>query len=274
MTTTMMTQQLFARSRLAAVAGLALASVAFQPAAHAQAAPSPADPEAVSDRVKKDAAGPLYWIRLNAQKADAASTRVAPRITEVRSEPRAARAAPPAAAPANPPVRSTTAVAASLGHLPAAAGATARDPAASAAGLTQPMATEAAPGVAAAGAAAGAAGAGLAAPAGVGAAHLTRAATEAQAAADSVDEPDDQPLALLKAEEPTFPVNVMRKVRKGTVQVRFEVQADGSVADVTVVQTSHRGLNDAAIEAVGAWRFQPVRSPRSAVVDLGFDLDG
>jgi TonB family protein len=56
--------------------------------------------------------------------------------------------------------------------------------------------------------------------------------------------------------------------------VRFEVQLDGRVANASVVQTTSRSLNDAALEAVRSWRFQPVRAPRSAVVDLGFDLDG
>jgi TonB family protein len=85
---------------------------------------------------------------------------------------------------------------------------------------------------------------------------------------------DDAPLALISGAEPEFPAIVVRKLRKGTVQVRFEVQLDGRVSNASVVQTTSRSLNDAALEAVSSWRFQPVRAPRSAVVDLGFDLDG
>lgn len=275
--TTTMTQQ-FARSPLAAALTLATTAFLYAPAATAQTPPAPAASEAVSDRVKKDAAGPLYWIRLNAQKSDAPGTKAAPRITEVRTEPRVLRAAPlPAQAtatvapPTTPPVRSTTAVAASLGYLPAEASA--RDAAASGSDAPQvnTAAAEAAPNTAATASPAGVAGAGTVAPSGPGAAEAARAAATAAA---TEDDPDDQPLALMKAEEPEFPANMMRKLRKGTVQVRFEVQADGTVANAAVLQTSHRSLNEAAISAVNGWRFQPVRSPRSAVVDLGFDLDG
>jgi TonB family protein len=275
--TTTMTQQPFAHSPLAATLGMAMASLMFQPTAWAQSAPAPAASEAVSDRVKKDAAGPLYWIRLNAQKADAAA-KPAPRITEVRAERPAPRpAAPPPAAVAStqvPPNGGGASVASNGPAAPASAGTVASGSAPDG-GQGRELATllpnaSAAPAGAGAGggsAATGAAGAGLVAPSGPSAAEAARAAAE------PADEPDDHPLALVKAEEPEFPAHVMRKLRKGTVQVRFEVQADGTVANASIVQTSHRSLNEAAIEAVNGWRFQPVRSPRSAVVDLGFDLD-
>jgi TonB family protein len=272
--TTTMTQQPFTRHPLAATLGMAMASLMFQPVARAQSAPAPAASEAVSDRVKKDAAGPLYWIRLNAQKADAA-TKPAPRITEVRAERPAPRpaAAPAAVASTQAPSNGGGTSVASSGPAPASGGNVAsgsmpdggqgRDLA-----TLLPNASAAPAGAAGGGAATGAAGAGLVAPSGPSAAEAARAAAE------PADEPDDQPLALVKADEPEFPAIVMRKLRKGTVQVRFEVQADGTVANASVVQTSHRSLNEAAIEAVNGWRFQPVRSPRSAVVDLGFDLYG
>jgi hypothetical protein len=70
---------------------ICLATLLFQPLAQAQTAPSgaasaPAGAEVnVSERVKKDAASPLYWIRLNAQKNDtAAAPKAAPRIAEIR----------------------------------------------------------------------------------------------------------------------------------------------------------------------------------------------
>lgn len=274
--TTTMTQQ-FARSPLAAALSLAMAALTFQSTAQAQSAPAPAAPEVVSDRVKKDAAGPLYWIRLNAQKADAA-TKPAPRITEVRVERPAARpaAAPAAVASTQAPsngggssvASSGPALSSSAGHVASGGAPDGGQGRELATLLPNASAAPAGAGAAGGGAAAGAAGAGLVAPSGPSAAEAARAATE------PADDPDDQPLALVKAEEPEFPASVMRKLRKGTVQVRFEVQADGTVANASIVQTTHRSLNDAAIEAVTGWRFQPVRSPRGAVVDLGFDLDG
>lgn len=247
-----------ARHPLASLVALALALLACASAAQAQSNTAPAGGDSakdISDRVKKDAASPLYWIRLNAQKADPGASK-APRITEVKSAPRPPRAAPAAALAGTPPPA-----------LPAAA------PPPVAATATHPPASVPQPadeGLAAAPASLGAAG-GLVAPSG---AASTATDTARAAGAPVDDEPDDQPLALVKAEEPEFSATAMRKLRKGTVQVRFEVQADGSVANVAVVQTSHRSLNQAALDAVAAWRFQPVRNPRSAVVDLGFDLDG
>jgi TonB family protein len=266
-----MTPMTYLVRRLTSASGsVGLAALLLQPLmAVGQAVPpapaaSAADPS-VSERVKKDAAGPLYWIRLNAQKTDPGPAKPAPRIVEVKP----AVAAAPRSAPSPTAAQSAgTVVANNAGsNAPASTGARlqAADTASSA--PIEATAILAAPAPLSVGSStASVAGAGLAAPSGAA------AATEAARAA-TVEEPDDQPLALVQAGEPEFPAIVMRRLRKGSVQVRFEVQPDGSVANATVVQTSNRNLNEAALEAVAAWRFQPVRTPRSAVVDLGFDLD-
>lgn len=275
-----MTPMTYLVRRLTFASGsMGLAALLFQPllamgqaapAAPAASAAGPADPS-VSDRVKKDAASPLYWIRLNAQKNDAAPAKPAPRIVEVR--PTATAAAPRPAPSAPTPSGGGTVVATNGGgSAPASTGSNRAAPATDGTNSAphDATATLSAPApLSMGGSSAGVAGsAGLAAPS--GAAAATEAARTATA---PVEEPDDTPLALVKANEPEFPTTVMRRLRKGNVQVRFEVQPDGSVANPTVVQTTNRTLNEAALEAVTAWRFQPVRSPRSAVVDLGFDLD-
>lgn len=251
---------------------LILAALLFHPFARAQTAPAPASPAgggssssssnepSISERVKKDAAGPLYWIRLNAQKADSPPARPAPRIAEIRP----ARPAPSPAGGgggANP-----IAAVGSPGATPSSTGAAVSSPAEASAVLAAPGPL-AAPDPSAA--MPGAVAAGLVAPAASSATDAAHAATTPPA-----PEETEEPLALLKALEPDFPAHSMRRLRKGTVQVRFEVQPDGSVSNATVVQTTHRSLNDAALEAVSGWQFKPVPSARSAVVDLGFDLDG
>jgi TonB family protein len=257
---------------LAALGGLAV----FGNAAPAQTAPAAAASgtagTAISERIKKDAAGPLYWIRLNAQKADAVA-KPAPRIAEMRPVPAAAPTLPPAvprAAPSALPASRTVATAfgdpaPALSTLVAPGPVSPADAGSDATAAAQaPVATEA---PAAAPAPSGMAAA-LVAPAVPTAAETARQATSAPV------EVDDTPLAVLSATEPEFPPNVVRRLRKGTVQVRFEVQPDGRVTNASVVQTTSRSLDDAALEAVSTWRFKPVRAPRSAVVDLGFDLDG
>lgn len=232
------------------------------------AAASGAAESAVSDRAKRDAAGPLYWIRLNAQKADAVA-KPAPRIVETRPTAPAAGAAvprstPPAAAPTSAVATAAGTAEPSLGTLSApgpvsVAGGGSDSSAAAQLSLLPPAVAPAVGEVAVS----------LAAPA-----AASRSTDTARQAAPAPAVVDDAPLALVSGGEPEFPAIVVRKLRKGTVQVRFEVQLDGRVANASVVQTTSRSLNDAALEAVRSWRFQPVRAPRSAVVDLGFDLDG
>jgi TonB family protein len=248
-----------ARRPTSGISLFCLASLLFSPVAQAQTAPpAEATESAVSDRVKKDAASPLYWIRLNAQKDKgdtAVAPKAAPRIAEIRPVPAPAKptaAAPPSASSANPPV-------ASSGPPPANSAM---------AHANEATAVLAAPGPLAAPNPAAANLTGT-----LGAAMVAPSASSATDAARTAAAEAEEPLALLKADEPEFPIIVMRRLRKGSVQVRFDVQPDGVVANAAVVHTSARSLNDAALEAVRAWQFKPVSSPRSAIVDLGFDLD-
>ncbi|MGM9491857.1 energy transducer TonB [Ideonella sp. YS5] len=236
-----------------------LAALLISPVAQAQTAPPAGTTEpSVSDRVKKDAASPLYWIRLNAQKGDATApaAKAAPRIAEIRPTPTPSKPAASAQAPAAAGNTTTTA---SSGAAAPSNGAVASTNEATGI-LAAPASLAAAnPSAASLG---GTVGAGMAAP------SASPAAARAAAAAEA-----EEPLSLVKAEEPDFPIIVMRRLRKGNVQVRFDVQPNGGVANVTVVQTSARALNEAALEAVRTWQFKPVSSTRSAIVDLGFDLD-
>lgn len=254
-----------------ATAGMSLfclATLLLQPLAQAQTAPSgagsaPGGTEAqISERVKKDAASPLYWIRLNAQKSDGAtSPKAAPRIAEIRPARQAPPAAPQVGSGATAVATGTNSAAMPSGPAPGSAALSRTSEATATLAAPAPLA---APSPAAANLA-GTVGAGMVAPAASSVADAARAAAV-------VAEPEEA-LALVKADEPEFPAIVMRRLRKGHVQVRFDVQPDGSVANASVVQTSARSLNDAALEAVRAWQFKPVSSVRSAVVDLGFDLD-
>jgi TonB family protein len=77
-------------------------------------------------------------------------------------------------------------------------------------------------------------------------------------------------LTPLSQAEPKFPINLVRTLRTGQVQVRFTVLPDGSVAEPAVVSSSNPRLNPSALAAVAQWRFAPVRKPQQGVVDLGF----
>ena len=84
---------------------------------------------------------------------------------------------------------------------------------------------------------------------------------------------DDVALIPLRKTEPEFPANLMRTLRKGVVQVSFTVLTDGTVSEPRVVSASHPRLAPTAVVTVSQWRFQPLRHPQQAVVDLGFNLE-
>jgi TonB family protein len=87
------------------------------------------------------------------------------------------------------------------------------------------------------------------------------------------EEDTDEPLLLKTQVDPEFPGALMRNLRKGTVQVKFTVQPDGTVGNTEVVKTTHSRLNTAAMAAVKQWRFEPVRHAQLGIVELGFNLD-
>ena len=85
--------------------------------------------------------------------------------------------------------------------------------------------------------------------------------------------PEDvvETLVPVSQEAPRFPINLVRTLRTGQVQVKFTVLPDGSVAEPAVLDSSNARLNAAALAAVARWRFAPVRKPQHGVVDLGFN---
>lgn len=80
-------------------------------------------------------------------------------------------------------------------------------------------------------------------------------------------------LVLRPGESLALPDSLMRRMRRGSVEVKVQVAPDGSVMDATIVQSSHPRLDSAALEAIKAAHFQPVSRPTTAVIQFGFDLD-
>ena len=87
------------------------------------------------------------------------------------------------------------------------------------------------------------------------------------------EEEPDPGLIMTKSADPQFPITTMRRLRKGEVEVKFEVGPDGVVDVVTVMKTTSPSLNAAAVDAVRQWRFKATPKGHTALVDLAFDLD-
>ena len=92
-------------------------------------------------------------------------------------------------------------------------------------------------------------------------------------AAPPVAAEEDPGLSQIKSVQPDFPTMVVKRVRKGNVEVRFEVEPGGTVSEAVVVDSSNHKLDAAAIEAIKQWRFKPTPMYHTAAVNLVFDID-
>jgi periplasmic protein TonB len=72
---------------------------------------------------------------------------------------------------------------------------------------------------------------------------------------------------------PAYPAAARRRGHEGHVLVELRVRADGSVADPRVVECAGSPLfAEAALEAVRAWRYAPLRAERAHRVRFAFKL--
>jgi TonB family protein len=239
--------------------GMALAALWPSAFASAQTAAPGASAASAAEltpaqRAKRDGDQVFHWILIHSDKprkpAAAKDEKPAVAVTHVKPPARtAARADEPAPAASTATVTSSAASAASPRTAVAAAAPEA----------TPAIAIAAVPDATAASAA-------------VKLATATMTTPAAPAAAAAVVE-DDAPESLrpLSQTEPKFPINLIRSLRAGQVQVKFTVLPDGSVAEPEVLSSSHPRLNPPALAAVAQWRFAPLRKPQRGVVELGFN---
>ena len=67
----------------------------------------------------------------------------------------------------------------------------------------------------------------------------------------------DGPLAAIVRVSPTYPPVMNARGLEGHVLVQFDVLADGRVANIVVVESSHSGFNKAAIKAAERFKYKP-----------------
>jgi TonB family protein len=250
-------------------------------------------PAGISERLRREAERPMYWIKVHGEADKPEPRRAAPapvrgepvkpepvraepvRAEAPKSEPAKAAAiarstpatpAPATASPVAPPEATPAPVAQSTPELPTPAQQT-RSPGPLADNAPAPE---------------------LAPPALTQAAVPENAAsqegkgdTQLASAAPSLPpppRPDIKPpvaeaLELLSSSQPQFPQALMRQLRKGELQVEVDVSTDGTVADARVLSSSHPRLESAALSAIRTWQFKPPARPTSAVINFSFDLD-
>jgi protein TonB len=66
---------------------------------------------------------------------------------------------------------------------------------------------------------------------------------------------------------PAYPESARRQGVEGVTTLRFQVLTDGSVGEVAIASSAGHGeLDQAAVEAIRKWRFEPARRGKEAVV--------
>jgi len=261
--------------RIIARCVLMLAGIAASTATMEQVMAPSAAASAAAERAQKETDRTMYWIRVLSDKP-AAKPAAAPK--PVAAAPAPVPQPKVAAAPAPVPVPERVKVATAAPSPTSADTANAApssvvvsaEPAAAAPSLA------AATGTASTGNSSAMPAGGL--DAGVSGASTAGSLAAPAAAAPQIDVPvpEEEPdpgLIMIKSADPDFPITTMRRLRKGEVEVKFEVGADGVVDVVTVMKTSSASLNAAAVEAVRQWRFKPTPKGHTALVDLAFNLD-
>jgi len=252
--------------RIIARCVLMLAGAAASTGTMAQVPPSAAA-SAAAEKAQKETDRTMYWIKVLAT-TPAPKAPAAPKV-----------AASPAPAPkvAAAPERAKVAAVAAAPALGTAdiANATPAPVVVPAAAATAPS-LAAATGTAHAGKASAMSAGGV--DAGLSSAGVAGALAAPSASAPPIDVPaaDEEPdpgLIMIKSADPEFPITTMRRMRKGEVEVKFEVGPDGVVEAVTVMKSTSPSLNAAAIAAVRQWRFKPTPHGHTAQVDLAFNLD-
>jgi periplasmic protein TonB len=105
-------------------------------------------------------------------------------------------------------------------------------------------------------------------PAGAPGGAAAPSAVSAPAAVASVPRPDTGSGAITQSARPqggyqvrpSYPSSALRQGIQGTTMLKVHVLIDGRVGDVLVQQSAgHPDLDQAAIEAVRRWRFEPAR---------------
>jgi TonB family protein len=74
-----------------------------------------------------------------------------------------------------------------------------------------------------------------------------------------------EPPRVIKRTPPVYPMAMRRSGMRGDVVVEFVVDEEGSVRSPVVVRTLNPSFNEAALDAVRAWKFEPARVEGRAV---------
>lgn len=85
--------------------------------------------------------------------------------------------------------------------------------------------------------------------------------------------PPRREIIPVRTDEPRLSAALMRERPNGVVRVQFEVHPDGSTHEVKVLSSSNRSLNRATVDAISAWKFQPVDEVLTVETEIAYKYD-
>jgi TonB family protein len=85
--------------------------------------------------------------------------------------------------------------------------------------------------------------------------------------------PPKRDIIPIRTDEPHLSPALLREQPHGIVKVEFDIQPDGSVGDVKVLSSTNRVLNRPTVDAVQAWKFQPVDEILTVQTEVDYKLD-
>jgi len=84
---------------------------------------------------------------------------------------------------------------------------------------------------------------------------------------------DAKNLQTISRVNPRYPRKAKIRKKEGYVQLQFQITKDGEVIEPTVIKSQPKGyFEDAAINAIKRWRFNPSDSSKNATITFNFRL--
>ncbi|MBC5768263.1 energy transducer TonB [Ramlibacter albus] len=77
----------------------------------------------------------------------------------------------------------------------------------------------------------------------------------------------------VRTDEPKLAAALLREKPNGVVRIQFDINFDGSTGAVKVVSSTNRALNRATVDAVNAWKFEPVDEVLTVETEVAYKFD-
>lgn len=78
-------------------------------------------------------------------------------------------------------------------------------------------------------------------------------------------------LVVISQQKPAIPTAIIERVNKLSIAVKFVVFPNGSVGDITIMDSKVPEINKHLIRAISTWKFMPIA--RTTIAEVTIDID-